>query len=311
MPKFTPFWGILFAFALAAVCTILLGPPRTFPTGTIVEIPSGATINEVGAFLAEKNVVEWPTLFSLLVRIGSGKVVAGEYVFSDKENLLTVAYRLSHGENRLASVKVTLPEGITSREMGERLLDIIPGFNEASFIALAKPSEGYLFPDTYFFLPGTAPEKMVAAMRANFDDRTKDLAAKIAAFGKTESDVIIMASILEKEGRQSETRRTIAGILWKRLALGMPLQVDAPFGYIFNTDTYSPKGLDFEVDSPYNTYKYKGLPPGPIDNPGYESIEDALTPISTPYLYYLTDSEGNIYYAKTYQEHLANKAKVR
>ncbi len=211
----------------------------------------------------------------------------------------------------LKPVKVTIPEGSTVRQAAAILKNALGDFDSDAFIALGKPDEGYLFPDTYFFIPGVSPQAVIQTMKDTFDKRVSPLLPQIQAFGRSESDVVITASILEKEARQPETRRTIAGILWKRLKLGIPLQVDATFGYISGTDTYSPSPEDLKIDSPYNTYKYPGLPPGSIGNPGIETIEDAITPIKTPYLYYLTDKEGNIYYAKTLAEHVANQQKLK
>ena len=101
----------------------------------------------------------------------------------------------------------------------------------------------------------------------------------------------------------------VAGILWHRIALGMPLQVDAVFGYIFDKQTFSPSLADLKVDSPYNTYTHRGLPPGPISNPGLESLLAAATPTKTSYLYYLTGSDGAMHYAKTLAQHKANRVK--
>ena len=117
-----------------------------------------------------------------------------------------------------------------------------------------------------------------------------------------------MASLLEEEARQTPTRRTVAGILWKRLDLGMPLQVDATLRYLLGKSSHELTREDLEYDSPYNTYKDAGLPPGPISNPGLDAILAALRPVETAYLYFLTDSEGNIHYARTFEEHVANKA---
>ena len=136
-------------------------------------------------------------------------------------------------------------------------------------------------------------------MRSTFDEKTKDIAPT--------RDVIIMASMLEKEARQLETRRVIAGILWKRLERGMPLQVDAVFGYILDRDTFSPSLNDLSINSPYNTYTHTGLPPGPIGNPGLESLDAALHPVETPYWYYLTGADGTMHYARTFAEHVANR----
>ena len=114
---------------------------------------------------------------------------------------------------------------------------------------------------------------------------------------------------MEEEGRTTDVRRTIAGILWKRLDMGMPLQVDAAFLYINGKTTFQLATSDLTVASPYNTYLNKGLPPTPITNPGLDAISATVTPIKTPYLYYLTDKNGVMHYAATYDGHLANKEK--
>ena len=145
--------------------------------------------------------------------------------------------------------------------------------------------------------------------RDNFDHKLEPLESSIKASGRTFEEIIIMASILEREVVSEEDKRIASGILWKRLKLGMPLQVDAVFGYIFNRDTYSPSFSDLKTESPYNLYLHRGLPPGPINNPGLDSLDTAINPTATDYLYYLTDKNGGIHYAKTYADHRANQQK--
>ena len=147
------------------------------------------------------------------------------------------------------------------------------------------------------------------SLRANFDTKIKALSPAIDASGHSLSDIVIMASLVEKEARTSANRRIVAGILWNRLEKNMPLQVDAVFGYINNRDTYSPSLTDLKIDSPYNTYVYKGLPPGPINNPGLDSLDAAVNPTKTDYFYYLTGSDNQMHYATTYAEHQANQKK--
>lgn len=118
-----------------------------------------------------------------------------------------------------------------------------------------------------------------------------------------------MASLLEEEARTTETRKMVSGILWKRLSAGMPLQVDAVFPYIIGKNTFEITLKDLEFDSPYNTYKYKGLPPGPISNPGKDSILAAIYPTKSDYWFYLSDKNGLMHYAITFDEHKINKAK--
>jgi UPF0755 protein len=176
---------------------------------------------------------------------------------------------------------------------------------------LALPKEGYLFPDTYKFGTSIKPQVVIDTMMANFVKKVGDQKVKdaIAAFGKPEKDIIIMASILEGEGRQMHTRQMIAGILWNRIKLGIPLQVDAAFRYV-NGKTSSELTLDdLKIESAYNTYIHTGLPPGPISNPGIDSIMAAVTPIKSDYLYFLTDKNGNMHYAETLDEHVQNKQK--
>jgi UPF0755 protein len=144
-------------------------------------------------------------------------------------------------------------------------------------------------------------------MEQNFYHRIEPLEGLIADFGKPLDEVLTMASLLEKEARTPVSRRTIAGILWNRIDANMPLQVDAVFGYIKKGDIYSPKFSDLKVDSPYNTYKYKGLPPGPIANPSLASIRAAVTPIESSYLFYLSDRGGRMHYSTAYSQHLRYK----
>lgn len=302
--------GFVAAFLAVSFYAVVFGAPPSPPKETTLIVPAGATITETATLLNEAGALRWSAVFSVLVRLGAGTVVAGPYALPGKEDAITLAYRFSHGVREVNEIKVTIPEGASVKQAGDILKKDLGTFDEEKFISLGTPDEGYLFPDTYFFLPGTTPEEVIQAMKSTFTEKIAPLQSDIAAFGKSESDVIVMASLLEKEARQPETRRTIAGILWKRLSLGMPLQVDATFGYIFGTSTYSPSAADLKMDSPYNTYLHAGLPPGPIGNPGTETVEDAVTPISTPYLYYVTDKEGDIFYAKTIAEHVQNIQKA-
>ncbi len=216
-----------------------------------------------------------------------------------------------------SSVRVTYPEGTSIREMALETAAAFPHISAMDFIRAASSSEGYLFPDTYLFSASTSAASIVSKMRENFDAKTATLAASVATQTASStsvqahsfSDIVIMASLLEKEVRTPENRRIVAGILWNRIERGMPLQVDAVFGYIFNRDTYSPSHEDLKVDSPYNTYTYKGLPPGPINNPGLDALDAALHPTDTKYLYYLTDKDGGIHFATTYAAHQANQKK--
>ncbi|TAK59170.1 endolytic transglycosylase MltG [Patescibacteria group bacterium] len=295
-----------------AVYSLFIASPLNFQKDSIVTISSGTSVEEAGELLKAKHVIRSPFMFSVLVRIiyPSG-IIANHYSFSKPQSVLVIAYRLAKGKTDLVPLKVTIPEGSSSFEISNILENTLKDFDSVTFKTLAKSQEGYLFPDTYFFLPGTTPEAVIDTMRKNFDEKIKPLESDIATFGKPMNEVLAMASILEREARQSETRRMVAGILWKRISIGMPLQVDAVFGYIFQKSGYAPTLTDLQTDSLYNTYLHRGLPPTPIGNPGLEAIQDAITPTKNNYLYYLTDKEGKIYYAKTFAEHRLNKLKAR
>jgi len=190
---------------------------------------------------------------------------------------------------------------------------------EFSFL-IDKPEnlslEGYLFPDTYRLFASSTPEEIIIKMLSNFDKKlTPEMRADIKASGKTIHEIITMASIIEKEApiyaqTDSEAAKIISGIFWNRIKIGMGLQSDASLSYIYNDNKPIHSGEELEVDSLYNTYKYRGLPPGPIANPGLIAIKAAIYPSETNYYYFLTTLDGSaIYYAKTYEEHLRNKYK--
>lgn len=304
-------------FLACAVLAIFLGlffvgAPLSYPQNSVITIPEGATVRESGDLLKEKGALRSALLFSALVElVGDKGVIAGTYALKKKENVISLAHRFSNGNTGITLARVTIPEGLASFETVKILSRSLGVFDAEGFEVLARPEEGYLFPETYFFLPNTPAEEVIEVMRRTFDEKILPLRPKIEAFGRPLGDIVIMASILEREARQSETRRIVAGILWKRMSLKMPLQVDAPFGYVLQKSGYAPTLTDLKMDSPYNTYLNRGLPPGPIGNPGLAAIEDAVTPTKTPYLYYLTGKDGEMYYAKTFEEHVANKSKLR
>lgn len=303
--------GLCICIALLVLYTLFIAPPLGMPTGTVFHIAEGASVDEVARELKEKNSIQSVFVFKLaaffLARSG---VQAGGYALHG-ENTLWLVHRFGIGDSGLESVSVTIPEGSTVRDMGELFEKALGDFDSALFTRLAKDKEGYLFPDTYHFVHGTAPSVVIGAMQRNYEEKIEPLRTQIASSTHSEHEIITMASLIEREARQYETKRVVAGILWKRIALQMPLQVDAVFGYIFNRETYSPSLEDLEVESPYNTYKNKGLPPTPIASPGLDSIKAALDPAQTPYLYYLTGKDGKMYYARTFEQHVANRVHLR
>lgn len=177
--------------------------------------------------------------------------------------------------------------------------------------------EGFLFPDTYRVFVDASVEEVVIKMLENFDIKLNaELRAEIERQGKTIYDVLIIASLIEKEAPidysdpENRDARMVSDIFWNRLAIGQALESDATLSYWFRDNNPAHSRDDLRVDTPYNSYKYPGLPPTPICNPGLLAIKAAIYPIDTNYNYFLTSLDGeNIYYASTYQEHLSNKYK--
>ena len=177
--------------------------------------------------------------------------------------------------------------------------------------------EGYLFPDTYRVYATSTVSEVIDKMLANFDNKlTAKMRADIKAQGKTIYSIITMASLIEKEApidyqnNNDKDAKIISGIFWNRLKIGQALQSDATLSYILNDNKPQHSGSELETDSPYNTYKYRGLPPGPICNPGLLAIEAAIYPSPTDYYYFLTPKGKNeVIYARTYDDHLKNKYK--
>ncbi len=293
------------------IISIISRPPKDFPIGAKVHIAKNTPLSDVARSLAEKRIISSPFLFKSVSAVFYGRrgVIAGDYLFEKPQNIWRVAERLARGYQNLSPIKITIFEGTTVNDIAWILLKKIPDFNTPYFIQLAHNSEGYLFPDTYIFYPNTTPTEIFNKMRTTFDLKLAGLSSDIKISGRSPTDIVIMASILEKEATSTEDRAKISGVLWKRLDEGMLLQVDPPLIYI----TANPSGYvfikDTKIDSPYNTYKYKGLPKGPIANPGLDSLSAAVHPVKTPYYFYLSDKKGNMYYAKNYAEHLVYKAK--
>lgn len=291
--------------------SIYIKSPSGFPVNSLVNVKESSSLSDITELLHRRRVINSPVLFRTLVILfyGEKQIKAGDYLFDKKLNIFSAVERLAKGEFGLVPVKITLPEGMTTKQMAVVLNNNLIDFDEEEFIKLSEGKEGYNFPDTYLFLPNVRPKKVVDTLQDNFNEKIKSIEKDIAKFKKPIKDVVVMASILEAEARTMESRKIIADILWRRINIGMPLQVDAPFQYIIGKNTFQLTTSDLKFDSPYNTYKYKGLPPGAIGNPGLDAIIATVNPTKTNYLYYLSDIRGGMHYATTYKEHLLNKEK--
>ncbi len=298
--------GILFLYSA------FFAPPPTFPEGSYVRVAQGTTLAEVSQNLKDRKIIRSRTTFKTIARLyGDQSIIAGEYFFERPQSALTIARRLTSGDFDVEPVRITVPEGTSAYGIASMLKNNVPDFDAGAFYTMAAEREGRLFPDTYFILPGEDPDAVLKRFEDNFQAKmaSAGVALPIAAFGIPLEEVLVMASLLEKEANNSRDRRLIAGILWKRIEIDMPLQVDAVFPYIIGKNTFNVTKAELQTDSPYNTYTNKGLPPGPITNPGLEAILDAVTPIETDYLYYLSDKDGVMHYSVTYDQHLLNRQK--
>jgi UPF0755 protein len=297
---------VLLGVLLGSLWVALIAAPTDFHAPRIVTIREGMGLSAAAELLKEQGVVRSGDVFLAFALMigGERSLIAGDYYFPGPQNAVTIATRLTTGDYELDPVKITLPEGSTVREMALILSDKLVYFDAQAFIVLADGKEGYLFPDTYYFMPTASAETIVRAMENNFYRRTEPLAGKIAASGRSLHEIVTMASLLEKEASDKEVRKMISGILWHRIDIGMRLQVDAVFPYIIGKNTFEVTMDDLMVDSPYNTYRYKGLPLGPIANPSLSSLEAAVEPTKSNYLFYLADMRGVTHYSRTYAEHL-------
>ncbi|OHA89637.1 MAG: hypothetical protein A2741_02875 [Candidatus Zambryskibacteria bacterium RIFCSPHIGHO2_01_FULL_43_27] len=300
-------------FVLVLVCVIIniffISAPVDFPLKKTVRIEKGAGMAHVAESLKEMEVTRgtfWLKVFITLLG-GPRSVREGDYYLPRTETSFDIAKRIVNADYELDSLRVTIPESFSNVQIAELLKSRFSLFDGEEFIKSAP--EGYLFPDTYLFLPNISAEGVVEIMKLNFDNKIIELKEQIENSKYSLNEIITLASIIEEEAIKEEDRKIVSGILQTRLKIGMALQVDATFAYINGKNTYALTHDDLRKDSPYNLYTNVGLPPTPISNPGIESIKAVLEPINTDYLYFLSDLNGNVYYAKNFDEHQANREK--
>lgn len=301
---------ILVCMFSAFVYVGLFRPHAQFPAEHYVEIHKGDDLATISKKLAESNVVRSARTLELTVRIlgGSRSVHAGDYLFARPVGTFAVARAITTGAYGLEPIRITIPEGATVVDMASMYDKQLFKFDAQHFIDIALPYEGYLYPDTYYFLPNVREDEVLRTMNDNFKINIEPFAKQIEESPYTFHEIVTLASIIEKEAWKPRDQKLISGVLYNRLEIDMRLQVDATFTYTHNKGTYQIT-LDelADEDNPYNTYVHKGLPPGPIAAVGYSALDAALNPIESDNLFYLADRNGNTYYSRTYSEHLAKK----
>ncbi|MEK7649469.1 MAG: endolytic transglycosylase MltG [Patescibacteria group bacterium] len=296
--------GVLLALFLVVGFELgVIFPPT--PHQSVVRIDRGMNTEEIGVRLKEAGVVRsrvffvWAAYFSGI----QNRLGAGSFEFSGARSTFSVLRALL--SQREQTLLVT--EGSTVADIAKTLqASGMPA--GVRFEAVARPQEGFLFPDTYRFYASASAEEIMEVMQKEFREKIQSLDADIKASGHALGEIITMASIIEKEVRTPRDKALVSGILWKRIAQNMPLQVDATLFYITGKASHELETEDLESKSPYNTYEHKGLPPTPISNPGLESIKAATRPEASPYFFYLSGKDGTTHYARTFDEHKKNKA---
>jgi UPF0755 protein len=319
---------------LFIVSYFLFGPHNLSHREEVVILEDGLTPQEIGEILFEKGLI-WNKLhFTQEARAEHlyAFFKGGEYFLTSEMGVPEIVRRLK--EHEVLKYKFMIPEGATIEKMAEIFSQVplrsventvssTPFIQKDKFLALAKegkdkfdfpfknqnplPSlEGYLFPDTYI-LPRMSEEDLIRTMLENLKDHLNpDLLDRIRKMGWSVHEVLTLASIVEREAGVEEEKPIIASVFFNRLEMGMKLESDPTVLYSLGDPQRPLTYEDLEFDSPYNTYLYPGLPPGPIGNPGLSSIEAVLYPSSTGYYYFVAKGDGHHLFAETYQEHLEN-----
>ena len=304
-------WALLVLFLVTLfIAWRLIAAPSEFVQNTVINVRAGWGVSDIARELELRHVVASAKVFRAVVSLGGGdrNIPAGIYRFERPEHVFRIAGHFV-GKHGGTTVKITFPEGSTAKQIATIAVQNFPQFDETTFLDLANLDEGFLFPDTYFFYDTATSGEVYETLKENFNKKTEPLQIEAQTLGRSWRDVVILASLIEEEAMTPEDRRLVAGILLRRIELDMYLGVDATFVYTHGKASSEITGDDLRSDDPYNTYRHKGLPPGPITNPGIDAIEAALHPTPSRYLYYLSDKEQAMHYAETFDEHKANKAK--
>ncbi len=330
---------LFFILASLIVATLLSGYFFVFKSSNevrVVTIPRGATASEIAGIIHQEGLANTTVVPKILMyalglnkkmQFGTFEIPAGTTLLGVLQDLTQIQYQereitLLEGWSLKNITDYLVEQQIVTRPavvamIGEPRKDNGKGVKDwsAEFSVLqSKPKyvslEGFIFPDTYRLNLNATAEDIVRKTLQNFDKKlTPDLRAEIVRQKKTIFEIVTMASILEREVKSPEDKALVADIFWRRIARGMGLEADSTVNYATGKSLPSVTLDDLKINSPWNTYKYRGLPPGPISNPGLDSIKAAIYPKPNLYWYFLTTSDGRVIYGKTFEEHINNKKK--
>lgn len=299
--------GVWVWLQLQPVNANMLGTDQTFV------IPKGQAISVIANRLEEAELINNALVFRVLVKVTDleSKIQFGSFELAPTMSMAEIAEQLTKGTN---DIWLTVLEGWRTEEIADSLDELdLPAYDREEFLAAARGQEGRLFPDSYLIPKDFTSTQIVNLLTSTFEKKVETgLSPEFSATERTPEEILVMASLVEREARGYEQMRRVAGILWNRIEIGMALQVDATLQYLegYNKTQQTwwapPAPATKAVQSPFNTYLNPGLPPRPIANPGLDAIEATLNPAESNNLYYLHSRDGEIYYAETLEEHNAN-----
>lgn len=326
--------GILFILLLFGVISILairisIMPVNIVNVGEItVVVPQNTNTAQIADLLADKGVIRSPLVFRLYARINNldGSLKPGRYTLNTEMSVSKIIEELRKGPPD--RIQVTIPEGYTVAQIADMLDQKGITDRESFFKALSQKKDypfldgididrwgldGYLYPDTYYLGSNTNADKIIDMMLLRFNQliTAHDYVNKALAKGLTLNEAVTIASMVEREARVESERARIAGVIFNRLKLGMPLQIDATVQYALGKPKENLLYKDLEINSPYNTYKISGLPPGPIANPGWPSLQAVVEAEENEYLYYVAKPDGTHAFARTLADHNNNIKKYQ
>ena len=323
--------GILLVVAVFGVIYLVYSAAtgESEPSGPArIEVVQGDTLSSVAEKLERAGVIPSAFMFKVEARVGGygSEIRTGEYTFARGTESDVILRKLTAGE-AVATLPITIPEGLsleeTSREVAGQSNIPAAKFEEAAkrtdygyaFLEdpAVKSTEGFLFPKQYEFEEGTTAPQMVTRMLEQYlmETETLDISEARERLNLTEYELVTVASLIEKEASRPEERPLVASVIYNRIRKDMPLQIDASVHYALDKQGEELSLADLEVNSPYNTYENTGLPPGPICSPSRQSLEAAINPAETDYLYYVLKANGEEhFFTGNYREFLEAKARA-
>lgn len=306
---------IIAVFLMAALITGLgffLNTPA-FTDERVFTVNEGESARTIAERLADEGIVRSEILLYVILalRHDPTTIKASTYVFDTPLSTTEIAERITLGDFDTDLLRLTLIEGERVDQIAARAAQVLTDFDSDSFTVAASAYEGVLFPDTYFIPATFTYTDLLTLLTRTFDEKINRLDENLDNHPLGRQGVVTLASIVEREANSQASMKMVAGILQNRLEIQMPLQADATIEYVVRAplNTLRPGELAQLLessDSPYNSYRYPGLPPTPIGNPGIDAIEAVLHPTPSSYYYYITGDDGEFYYAETYEQHLTN-----